>query len=321
MDVRTLLRAAETTGQNLEKRRRVLSEVKGDDDASVIFVGSWGRREVTRSSDNDFYVLVNGPERDSMDVRPSTDEVSTLLREAEGGFARPGREGTFGEIVFLDSLVGRIGLGLDSNENTTRRMLLVLESTSVWQEARHQEARERVIAAYLKDPIKDHRPPRLFLNDLVRYWRTMCVDFAGKMRERENEGFGLRNAKLRTTRKMLFAGGLLPILRCSSLRAEEMERFLNAQFAMSPLDRIADAFLHYRAHEAAAAVLESYDRWLALLDDDAFRNALDAVGPDGAEASREFSTAARLGADIETGLLDLLFSPALFRWTRNFAIF
>jgi hypothetical protein len=40
------------------------------------------------------------------------------------------------------------------------------------------------------------------LNDIVRFWRTMAVDFASKQRDRAGEEWGLRNAKLRMSRKL-----------------------------------------------------------------------------------------------------------------------
>lgn len=73
----------------------------------------------------------------------------------------------------------------------------------------------QLLDRYLDQSVKPQRPPRFLLNDVIRYWRTMCVDFAGKEREGP-EKWGLRNAKLRTARKILFAGGLLPVLECES---------------------------------------------------------------------------------------------------------
>jgi hypothetical protein len=51
-----------------------------------------------------------------------------------------------------------------------------------------------------------------------------------------------RNAKLRTSRKLPFAGGLVPLLLCRPLRADQMPGFLTAWLSATPSDRLAAAF-------------------------------------------------------------------------------
>ena len=42
----------------------------------------------------------------------------------------------------------------------------------------------------------------------------MAVDFAAKRRDRDGAGWGLRNFKLRMSRKLIFAAGLAACLSC-----------------------------------------------------------------------------------------------------------
>src|SRR5206468_2463246 len=159
------------------------------------------------------------------------------------GGPAPGPEGLFGATAWLSDLTDRIGLEDDTNTNLTRRMLFLLESVPVAGDAAYAAARDTLLATYLAAHERDYRPPRFLLNDLVRYWRTIAVDFEGKHRARAGEGWGLRLAKLRFSRKVLFAGGLLPVLECHTLPASDMPAFLSERLAEPPLDRVASAFL------------------------------------------------------------------------------
>jgi hypothetical protein len=141
-------------------------------------------------------------------------------------------------------MIEKIGLEEDSNRNLSRRMLFLLESTDATNSHVADAARDQLLDRYLDQSVKNFRPPRFLLNDVIRYWRTMCVDFAGKEHEGP-EKWGLRNVKLRTARKVLFAGGLLPVFECARLAAEQMPEYMRAQLQMPPVDRIAEAFLRH----------------------------------------------------------------------------
>lgn len=133
---------------------------------------------------------------------------------------------------------------------------------------------------------------------------------------------GLRNAKLRTARKILFAGGLLPVLECESRTKDEMAAFLAAQFRMPPVDRIAMTFIKHGAVDQGVRALRAYDEFLAILDDDDKRDQLNKLTRETAKQSDIFSEAARLGKELEIGLLALLFETGdLSELVREYAVF
>jgi hypothetical protein len=314
----TLVGAREQSQTRTALRRELLSDLPGDEDAAVVMLGSWGRSEVTSGSDDDLLILVDGAARDM--VHPEIREIVAGIGAGDE-FMAPGPEGTFGEAAFSHDLVNNIGLDRDTNRNLTRRMLVLLESVALTHHEVHERVRRAVLDGYLRDSIRDFRPPRFLLNDLVRYWRTIGVDFVAKLRDRDSQGWGLRNAKLRTSRKMLFASGLVAVLRCHEVRTEKMLDFLDEQFAMTPADRIASAYLHYGDLAGGAAALVAYDQFLQLLDDPEVRTELNAIDSAvAAAASRHFDSIARLGVAIDQALLGLLFGPALARWSRDFLI-
>jgi hypothetical protein len=312
-----LLSARERTRVELDRRRVALEDVAFDPGVALVLVGSWGRHELTEGSDDDFMLLVRGTPREP--VRPTLDVIARVLG---GGARKPGAEEIFGQVVFSADLAGHIGLQRDDNRNLTRRMLLMLESLAVRGEEPFASARAEVLAGYLDASVRDYRPPRFLLNDLVRYWRTICVDFVGKERERQGRGWALRAVKLETSRKLLFAGGLLPVLACHALPAREMGGFLLEQLDRSPTDRLAHAFLEAGAVDPGVRALSAYDAFISLLDDTAARDELAGLTPAEAPRSEVFAEAKRIGRDLEGGLLALLFeTEPLRRLIREFGIF
>jgi hypothetical protein len=156
----------------------------------------------------------------------------------------------------------------------------------------------------------------------VRYWRTICVDFAGKERERGGAGWGLRNAKLRNSRKVLFASGLLPLLLCEKLNRADMSRFLIDQFGAPAVDRIAYAFLAAEAADAGARALGAYDRFLGILGDEERRLHLKNLTRDEAKDSETFVEARKLGETLQDALLALLFeTPHFMHVSRRYSVF
>jgi len=311
-----LAAARSRTREEVVVRREALAGVAIDASSSVVLFGSWGRGELTRRSDDDWAVLVAGGERPG--VAPEPEAVAAAL--GGGGLRGPGRSGVFGGRIFCDDLLSRIGLDADSNANLTRRMLLMLESQPVAGDATHRRCWELVLDGYLEDADKPYRPPRFFLNDLIRYWRTICVDFVGKERE-GGEKWGIRNAKLRTSRKVLFAAGLVPLLQCHRFTRDERRGYLAAQLAAPATDRLAAAFLDCGARDAGVRALSAYDRWLGVLDDEVRRGELEGLTKETAPASPVFRDVRRHAAELERGLLVLLFDTELLPHVREHGIF
>ncbi len=216
LDSEVLRAAREVSLKTREELDTLLSDKIGkytSEDTSLVVFGSLARGEWTSNSDLDWTYLIDG-EANSDHLKISQN-IQRLFREE--GYEEPGPTGTFGNMAFSHDIIHQIGGQYDTNKNTTQRILLLLESCPI---GRRTEAYERVIRGvinrYLEEDVhplthdsKRYRVPRFLLNDIVRFWRTMAVDFANKQRDRAGAGWGLRNAKLRMSRKLIFASGLL----------------------------------------------------------------------------------------------------------------
>lgn len=112
-------------------------------------------------------------------------------------------------------VIHQIGGQHDTNKNTTQRILLLLESCPI---GRRTEA-TRACPPRCDKPVSRRRrsPADSRFQNISRASLSFerhrsiledeAVDFASKQRDRAGEGGGLRNAKLRMSRKLIFASG------------------------------------------------------------------------------------------------------------------
>ena len=308
------------TAQELEAKAAALADGGVAPDISVVVFGSWARDELTEGSDDDWAVVV-GREfaEDDLDV----ERAVALARQHLGGDERaPGSQAVFGVPFEVNGLVTHVGLDADTNRNLTRRMLLLLESRELAGSV-HAECWRTVLERYLRFGIKNNRPPRFLLNDLVRYWRTICVDFEGKHADTggEDPKWVTRNAKLRTSRKLLFAGGLVSILLCHLRQEEQMRDFLTDWLTATPADRLAAAFVHYDAVDEGARTFAAYDRWIAIMQDPARRAALKELRAATRDGSALWQEIRGVGEELQRGLNALLFDTPLRGLATQYAIF
>jgi hypothetical protein len=201
-------------------------------------------------------------------------------------------------------------------------MLLLLESREL-RGTIHAACWRDVLDRYLRFGVKNNRPPRFLLNDLVRYWRTICVDFEGKVKDTggDDPKWVTRNAKLRTSRKMLFAGGLLPILLCHHRMADQMRDFLTSWLNAPPSDRLAAAFLHYGAIEEGVRTFKAYDRWIEIMQDSGAREELNVLRATTRDKSELWQDIRVIGEGLQRGMTALLFDTALRPLAPQYAIF
>src|SRR5262249_24795112 len=150
---------------------------------------------------------------------------------------------------------------------------------------------------YLQNDFREFRlkVPRFLLNDLHRYWRTMCVDYASKYRERASKGWAIRNVKLRMSRKLIFAAGLVTCYCCDPRvvpqldaalergpTVEGMAAYLRRFVDNTPLDILCEALVRWSKTETAQLILGAYDAFLARLDDPDNRKRLTDLAPESA---------------------------------------
>ncbi len=250
--------------------RKVLAEKPGSSDKplDVVLLGSIARREASPHSDFDFLVIAHGLPAGPKDTRQLLRDIGQL-REALN-FGEPGRTDLFGRVIAAPELTERIGLQEDTNHNHSRRILLLEESVSVLRPELHSQLLRAVIGRYLGDYDKPKEGvPRFLLNDVIRYWRTLAVDYQAKRWEEVDTFSGLRYLKLIVSRKLAYAATLTSILLCDKATVDYFE----AQFAMPALARLAQLSEHVTEewHGDLRKLFEVAEEFAQLLQEPTFR--------------------------------------------------
>lgn len=292
-------------------------------DAGVVVFGSLARNEWTSKSDVDWTLLVDG-QADPQHLEIAQDVAARLKR---GSFPAPGPTGIFGNMTFSHDLIQKIGGREDTNENTTRRVLLLQESLPFGKPHAYDRVLRLILSRYLKDDrglrfgSVPYKVPRFLLNDIVRYWRTITVDFVEKQRGQAGYGWGLRNAKLRMSRKLIFASGLLSCFSCDILSTAEarkellkdhttiaMEEHLRNFVRKSPLEILATFLLELSIKRSTARKLFSaYNAFLAVLNDAKKRDRLKNLHYDSVSDDKVFNEVRQQGHEFQEGLTSLFF--------------
>ena len=303
---------------------------------SVVAFGSLARGEWTTGSDVDWTLLIDGAS--SMQHFAMTRAVEDVLKGR--GYKEPGPTGTFGSMSSSHELVHKIGGSEDSNQNLTRRMLLLLESVALSDSETH----DRVITAILERYVIGGPPatsptwfhvPLFLLNDIVRYWRTITVDYETKKWQRGNAGWALKNIKLRFSRKLLIVKGMLMCFLCDGSFSGKPEsddpEFVESEIlkkcrhftSQSAIDVLCHALMEFASHDTATKTINAYDAFLSMLNDEDKRNELKCMPFEQSMAGdlyREMSVHSRQFRD---GIIELFFdsNADLAKLTKRFGVF
>jgi predicted nucleotidyltransferase len=316
------------------------------EDTSTVVFGSIARDDVTSGSDIDWTLLIDGLANPRhLDTAL---EIENALRNL--GVKPPGQEGTFGGLAFSHDIIHNIGGEDDTNKNTTQRVLLLLESSPVGLRDAYDRVIRQVLNRYIIEDwgwIYDKvKVPRFLLNDIVRYWRTIAVDFGYKRKQRQGKGWALRTIKLRMSRKLTYASGLLACFSCyldphlqneikdtttrDSNRTHPVVLYLSKLMGQTPIDIFSNTILMYDKtkpeilYKSAKKVIDSYDQFISLIDNEETRNHLEYLEPAKAENDRIYQNAREISCSFQEGLNGVFLEENgtdLFSLTKTYGVF
>lgn len=282
----------------LTELRKRLSSAGLPENFAIVINGSFARREGSKQSDLDSFILFK--DRSSKKASSGTFErVNQIILDVVSNAPAPG--GPFTEETSVEEVVKNIGGMKDSNAAITRRALLLFEGDFLYGEKIFRMCQDKLIRRYIKDKITDHQLALFLLNDLIRYYRTICVDFEFKTQE-ANKPYGIRNIKLVFSRKMLFFGGVVVVAETAQKKYEDKVKTLEELIAIPPIERISKV-----CGERATKALGLYDEFLSEISKSAVRRELAKIkNPEQGRESKLFRRMKNNGHAFTWELLSLL---------------
>ncbi len=260
---------------------------------SVVANGSLARGEVTSQSDFDAYPLYTaGAKARAEKLFEDIKQVANLKEFAA--------EGAFGFAIPASTMKKKIGGQGDDNRRFTRRMLLILESTPIGNDDVYRDTLSGVVARYINDDITDKQIGRFLLNDIIRFYRQMCVDFEFKTVE-QTKPWGIRYTKLIFSRKLIYFSGLMMCAELAGLPASQKRSYLLEKIRLPPIDRLLSIL-----GPTILPALSEYDRFLGLLDDRTSREDLSKVEMLRATHSPLFKDVKASGHRYSTHLVEVI---------------
>lgn len=265
-------RASSFSKEKLSSLRAEIGALSLPSILSVVTTGSFARNEANSLSDLDFFLLV-----DNKGMLMDTEYISAI-RETIGGIVRkvvgsaPSSEGAFGGFESVEDMLINIGGVYDDNDKITRRILLLLEGEWLSNKELFDETRKRLVCRYVDENIKRENISRFLLNDIIRYYRTICVDFEYKTFE-ARKGWGIRNIKLVYSRKLLYLSGILCVAETAC--KDDKRNVVQEIIKESPICRIRSI-----GGESSKSILNYYDMFLEAISDPEIREELSSIGRD-----------------------------------------
>lgn len=239
---------------------------------SVVVNGSYAREEASRASDFDYFLLAPA-DMPAAETKRIREKIKRAIVAHIG--KEPSADGAFSAVEKFGEFAKVIGGQSDTNQQITRRILFLTEGRAVCgQKAFDDERGKLVTEMYLREGTTDHQLGLFLLNDIIRYWRTICVDFEHKTVQ-NRKPWGIRNIKLVFSRKLLYFGGVLICAEMAQRTLDQKRERALELMQLTPIERLCCVCGH-----AAEPALADYDYFLRMMGHPDVRTELESVQED-----------------------------------------
>lgn len=245
--------------------------------ACVYVTGSYGREEAGENSDVDLFITGTAGQNDERDFKV-LDEIclkADLIKATRAvGFDELSKDGEYLQHHSIAQLVRGLGKPDDDAKNTfTARLLLLLESRVLIGQAVYEKAISKTIESYWGD-FEDHRDefiPAFLVNDILRLWRTFCVNYEARTKSESDDDKAkrkLKNYKLKHSRLLTCYSAIAHLLAVHRDKRTVTPDDALTMTLLTPTERIENLVSTFRADTTRVGdVLERYESFLRATDE------------------------------------------------------
>lgn len=256
----------------IQERLRPAEALLGDF-ATVYATGSIGRGEASQHSDLDVFIVSESDAEGRLLLKPlETIRLQAALIEAAAQEEFPpfSDDGAYLHPHSIADMIEKLGGRDDDYENLfTARMLLLLESRPLLGVRTYERAIDRVLAEYWRDFSQnaDRFLPIYLTNDLIRYWKVLCLNYEERTRRAENPNKRrLTNYKLKHSRLLTCYSALVYFCHLLQNTDSITQEDARSMTKLTPTERIAAVRSNPEVASLVDRILERYVEFLESTD-------------------------------------------------------
>jgi hypothetical protein len=310
------------TDERVTRLREVLAEEGAPEivgtAACVYATGSVGRAEMATRSDLDIFIV-----RDKAVAPPLTnlDEIRLKAKLIEAsrrlGFPDFSDDGEYVKSYDVsEDLLEKLGSREDDYTNVlTARLLLLLESRPILGELVYKRAIDELVDRYWRDFPQNAGDflPVFMINDVLRFWKTLCLNYEERTSDARIGKRRLLNYKLKFSRLLTCYSAIIYLTAEARLRPTVTPEAARAMVGSTPiarLEHVAEGLPETRS--CVGKILESYAGFLQTCDTE--KAGLEAAFGGDAFKRARFAEAREFGNEVFSLLFLVGEKTALFRY-------
>jgi predicted nucleotidyltransferase len=299
----TVINAHDFTSNKIHTAKEILqkqlAEVPFKNDYCILSVGSYGRYEASPESDLDIYII-HKKQVSNVTLSNAYKRIKEMAKTADIKLSKGF------EPIPLETLQENIGGKKDTNSSITNRILFLLESECLYGRSFYSFAYKKILEKYLRDILQfKKQTPRFLLSDIIRYYRTICVDYEFKITE-QNKDWAIRNIKLRFSRKGLYFGGIAILLNSMNKKNNERYEYIAQNLRIPFADKISHILLEQNIEQTHANIISLYAKFLEKISKGDVRAHLRKIRREDRKKDKIFRSLDECSRKFNASLRDLL---------------